>query len=657
MVRSRQNEDETVIVAASSEESLTEVRDESHPILSQAFPESGNYVLTQREKLSEVPWWGARHTFAFLAFVGFLNVYAMRVNLSVAIVVMINNTAIDHSKNHSLIQNGQQYYLGPTPNIQVYSYREQSIPFHNSTCPANVGPNPPYDNGTDPNSDLPDGPFVWNESMQSIILGSFFYGYVITQIPAGYLAGQKIVSCKWLFGFGILFTSIFTVLMPLAAKTHYYLLLAIRVLEGLGEGVTFPVMHAMLAEWSPPLERSRLSTYVYSGATIGTVISMSVTGEICERLGWESVFYIFGGMGIIWFIFWSFLAYEDPSSHPYITEAEKDLIEVSLGKKWFLPNSIRPCSPSGHSYSSQDISCVQQAPTNSQNSEHLANDDCDITDDHIRERENEYLPVGRSESRRSKKKRSVPWRHIFTSSPFWAIFLCNIPQTYGFYTLLTELPKYLSNILHYNINEVSLVSALPAAINYIFSISASWIADTILIKQWMSKTATRKLMMFLGSVLPALGMLTLAYLGCDPALFIVMLCLTTGFDGFRGSGLGVNLIDISPNYAGATMGVVNTASNVMGFVAPYIVGLLLSAGENEQQWRIVFLLASGGYFLGNAIYVIFGSGEVQPWNDFTSEREETLAEIESRAESLRSTRNRGPILSIGFDSYDDDLIY
>ena len=84
--------------------------------------------------------------------------------------------------------------------------------------------------------------------------------------------------------------------------------------------------------------------------------------------------------------------------------------------------------------------------------------------------------------------------------------------------------------------------------------------------------------MYSGSVLPALGMLTLAYLGCDPALFIVMLCLTTGFDGFRGSGLGVNLIDISPNYAGATMGVVNTASNVMGFVAPYIVGLLLSAG-------------------------------------------------------------------------------
>ena len=86
------------------------------------------------------------------------------------------------------------------------------------------------------------------------------------------------------------------------------------------------------------------------------------------------------------------------------------------------------------------------------------------------------------------------------------------------------------------------------------------------------------ILLYLGSVFPAVGLLILGYLGCDPTLFIVILCLTTAFDGFRGSGLGVNLIDIAPNYAGATMGVVNTAGNIMGFVAPFIVGLLLSEG-------------------------------------------------------------------------------
>ena len=39
------------------------------------------------------PWVGARHIFALLGFLGFVNVYAMRVNLSVAIVAMVNQTS------------------------------------------------------------------------------------------------------------------------------------------------------------------------------------------------------------------------------------------------------------------------------------------------------------------------------------------------------------------------------------------------------------------------------------------------------------------------------------------------------------------------------------------------------------------------------------
>ena len=63
-----------------------------------------------------VPCWGARHTFVFLAFLGFANVYAMRVNLSVAIVAMVNHTAVDHLHNSSNLS--EYYYLGPTSNIQ-----------------------------------------------------------------------------------------------------------------------------------------------------------------------------------------------------------------------------------------------------------------------------------------------------------------------------------------------------------------------------------------------------------------------------------------------------------------------------------------------------------------------------------------------------------
>ena len=135
----------------------------------------------------------------------------MRVNLSVAIVYMVNNTALKYNKN----------------------YTELDSP------------------------DNKDGPFLWDESQQGIILGMFFYGYVLTQVPGGRLA--EIVGGKWLMGLGVLVTAVFTLLTPLAAVTNIYLLYTVRIIEGLGEGVTFPAIYAMIARWAAPKERSRFA--------------------------------------------------------------------------------------------------------------------------------------------------------------------------------------------------------------------------------------------------------------------------------------------------------------------------------------------------------------------------------------------------------------
>jgi ACS family sodium-dependent inorganic phosphate cotransporter-like MFS transporter 5 len=225
------------------------------------------------------PWFGTRHVLALMGFLGFVNVYAMRVNLSVAIVVMVNQTYTNNNSSSNGSASG--------------------------TCPAPVTPI----NSTTPHD--ADGPFDWDEKTQSLVLGSFFYGYVLTQLPGGRLA--EMFGGKWIYGCGILITSVFTLLMPLAAKLDFRLLIAVRVIEGLGEGVTFPVMHAMIAEWAPPLERSKMSTFIYAGSMMGTVISLPMTGLICDYVGWEAAFYIFGSFGIVWFAFWTFLAYDTPA--------------------------------------------------------------------------------------------------------------------------------------------------------------------------------------------------------------------------------------------------------------------------------------------------------------------------------------------------------
>lgn len=75
--------------------------------------------------------------------------------------------------------------------------------------------------------------YDWNSETQGWILGSFFYGYIVTQIPGGYLARKY--GSKWLLGLGILCTVAFTLLTPLAANLGAAYLIAVRVLEGVGE--------------------------------------------------------------------------------------------------------------------------------------------------------------------------------------------------------------------------------------------------------------------------------------------------------------------------------------------------------------------------------------------------------------------------------------
>ena len=65
-----------------------------------------------------------------------------------------------------------------------------------------------------------------------LILSGFFYGYVLLQIPGGYLATR--FSAKYVILCGILIPAILSLIMPLvtALTTNFIPVLAIRILQG-----------------------------------------------------------------------------------------------------------------------------------------------------------------------------------------------------------------------------------------------------------------------------------------------------------------------------------------------------------------------------------------------------------------------------------------
>ena len=63
------------------------------------------------------------------------------------------------------------------------------------------------------------------------------------------------------------------------------------------QSVCVPSTIALVAKWSPPLERSRMMFVSGSGVLVGSIATFPLTGWLCKcgfDGGWPSVFYISG---------------------------------------------------------------------------------------------------------------------------------------------------------------------------------------------------------------------------------------------------------------------------------------------------------------------------------------------------------------------------
>ena len=65
------------------------------------------------------------------------------------------------------------------------------------------------------------------------VLSSFFYGYIFTQIPGGWIATR--FGGKYVFGVGVLVTSVLTLITPQMAYINLWALVAVRVIIGFFE--------------------------------------------------------------------------------------------------------------------------------------------------------------------------------------------------------------------------------------------------------------------------------------------------------------------------------------------------------------------------------------------------------------------------------------
>ncbi|XP_047119767.1 putative inorganic phosphate cotransporter isoform X1 [Schistocerca piceifrons] len=471
-----------------------------------------------------------RYVLSVMGFLAIANAYTMRTSLSVAITEMACSDPSAGSSTGNSSSNDSQ----PDVGLQCPADDE----FEASSCGL--------------------AEFDWDEETQGLILSSFFWGYIVTHLPGGMLAER--FGGKYSLGLGILCTAIFTLLSPVAARyggSGWFI--AIRVLMGLGEGTTFPALNALLAQWVPVSERGTLGSLVFAGSLIGNIVANAVSGVVIEATqSWDSVFYLFGGIGVLWFILWQLLCYSDPNSHPFISDEEKKYLNETIGNV---------------------------------------------------DRKEDLPPI--------------PWFHMMKSIPLWGLIFAQIGHDWGFYTMITDLPKYMKNVLRFSISANGLLSALPYVAMWLSSVASGWLADWILVRGYMNTTNVRKVFTIVAAVGPAAGIIGASYANCDRVTVVALFTVGMALMGTFYPGMKVNALDLSPNYAGTLMAFVNGAGSITGMVAPYLIGVV-AYNSTLEEWRIVFWITFGILVVTGIIFFFTASGEVQYWNNlYTTKDEET----------------------------------
>lgn len=248
---------------------------------------------------------GYRHLQIVLLFFGLFMAYALRVNISVGIVAMIkssDNNQSTHDVSHK--QNTNSIFILHFI-VVISSNHFPHFLIHSQT-------------------------YVWDKSQQGLILSSFFWGYLLAQVPVSHLAQR--CGAKILLTFASIMCALLTVITPWAASIDWKMMLLTRAFQGLFQGFYYPCVHTLLSKWVHPSERGTLTTFTYSGTQAGSVVMLGISGILAKSsIGWPGIFYVSGGFTLVWTLCWAIFGASSPAVCSRISIEERKFIETMPG--------------------------------------------------------------------------------------------------------------------------------------------------------------------------------------------------------------------------------------------------------------------------------------------------------------------------------------
>jgi sugar phosphate permease len=159
--------------------------------------------------------------------------------------------------------------------------------------------------------------------------GIFFIGYVLLQIPGGWLAEHW--SARKFCAIMILFWGAMALACGFAQ--NYTELLVARFFLGVAEGGIWPAILVLISHWFPVRERARAYSFWMANLAISSIITQPLSGWIVSISDWRTLFIVEGVLPfVIAFPVWWFGVRDRPEDAPWCPPEERRYIAASLAR-------------------------------------------------------------------------------------------------------------------------------------------------------------------------------------------------------------------------------------------------------------------------------------------------------------------------------------
>ena len=137
-------------------------------------------------------------------------------------------------------------------------------------------------------------------SQLGILLSSFFWTYAAFQIPCGWLVDRFEVN--WVLAVGFFLWSVATAATGLIHG--FAMLLALRLLLGIGESVAYPCYSKIMASHFLEHQRGLPNALIDAGTKVGPALGTLVGGILMAHFGWRPFFIALGLGSLFWLPGW-----------------------------------------------------------------------------------------------------------------------------------------------------------------------------------------------------------------------------------------------------------------------------------------------------------------------------------------------------------------